>query len=227
MSDRLPNASHAALFASPAVHTKSATQFLFFLSCPSEIDTPQSGRTPSGRTADSYSLYVYPVKSCDGIAQSRVRLTRFGLAWDRCWMVIDRDGRFVSQREYPDMACVTPALTVGNLQLCAPGMPTAVHCSGLALGPASLVHHDLEGQCGRPRRRGDNCAVVFGGDRGVGAPGPFRRCRRAACQSTMDGAGRCIPGPSTRLRGHVIRDGRVSRLIRWLSIEPIAWLTVA
>jgi uncharacterized protein YcbX len=40
---------------------------------------------------------------------------------DREWMVVGEDGQFLTQREYPRMALVTPRLNAGMLELSAPG----------------------------------------------------------------------------------------------------------
>lgn len=56
-------------------------------------------------------LNIYPVKSLRGVALSTARLTPRGLAYDRHWMVVDEDNRFVTQREIPPMARVTVRLT--------------------------------------------------------------------------------------------------------------------
>ena len=55
------------------------------------------------------SLFVYPVKSCRGIALLQARLTPRGLQYDREWMVVSRDGRFLTQREAPRLALVGTA----------------------------------------------------------------------------------------------------------------------
>jgi uncharacterized protein len=68
------------------------------------------------------SLHVHPVKSCAGIALAEALLTDTGLDYDRAWMVVDRDGQFVTQRELPRMALVTTAFKSGTLMLRAPGM---------------------------------------------------------------------------------------------------------
>src|SRR5690606_13627319 len=52
------------------------------------------------------SIHVYPVKSLGGFSLPQVRLTDRGLEHDRRWMLIDEDGRFISQREVPAMACL-------------------------------------------------------------------------------------------------------------------------
>ena len=67
------------------------------------------------------SLYVYPVKSCRGIALETSPVGERGLAFDREWMVVDGDGRFVTQREVPRLALVEPSLTAAALELEAPG----------------------------------------------------------------------------------------------------------
>ena len=67
-------------------------------------------------------LHIYPVKGCRGIALDAARLTSNGLAYDRHWMVVHPDGRFVTQREFPRLALVETALRDGSLTLSAPGI---------------------------------------------------------------------------------------------------------
>jgi hypothetical protein len=65
-------------------------------------------------------LYVYPVKSCAGIALTEVHLGATGLVHDREWMVVDPSGRFITQRDTPALARVVTALTDTHLQLSTP-----------------------------------------------------------------------------------------------------------
>jgi uncharacterized protein YcbX len=67
-------------------------------------------------------LYVYPVKSCAGVAVGEALLTETGLDLDRAWMVVDSQGEFLSQRELPRMALVQPQLRTHDIVLRAPGM---------------------------------------------------------------------------------------------------------
>ncbi|TFW07917.1 MOSC domain-containing protein [Oxalobacteraceae bacterium OM1] len=71
-------------------------------------------------------LNLYPVKSCAGIALREATLTPAGLMsqhiYDREWMVVDQQGRFMTQRDFPRMALVTPRLRYETLELRAPGM---------------------------------------------------------------------------------------------------------
>lgn len=74
------------------------------------------------------ALFVYPVKSCGAIALDCVQLAVHGFPWDRHWMVIDENGRFVSQREFPAMARIIPTLTADALVLNSPMLPNRSKC---------------------------------------------------------------------------------------------------
>jgi hypothetical protein len=60
-------------------------------------------------------IHIYPVKSLGGIALDEARVETFGLQHDRRWMLVDRDGRFVSQREIPAMVLLGTAIEPGHL----------------------------------------------------------------------------------------------------------------
>jgi uncharacterized protein YcbX len=80
--------------------------------------------TPSpARTAQIAAINIYPVKSCAGIALDRARLTPTGFAFDRQWMIVRPNGRFVTQRELPRLALVRPQLIDSRLRLGAPDFP--------------------------------------------------------------------------------------------------------
>jgi uncharacterized protein len=67
------------------------------------------------------SLHVYPVKSCRGIELDSSPVGERGLAFDREWMIVDTDGRFVTQRDVPRLALIVPSLTDAALELETPG----------------------------------------------------------------------------------------------------------
>lgn len=69
------------------------------------------------------ALYVYPLKSAGGVALDAVELDDRGPRADRRWMVVDDQGRFLSQRRVATLALVAPSLTSEGLMLMAPGMP--------------------------------------------------------------------------------------------------------
>ncbi|MCU0766508.1 MAG: MOSC N-terminal beta barrel domain-containing protein [Gammaproteobacteria bacterium] len=66
-------------------------------------------------------LWVYPVKSCRGIALEQAEIGPRGIRWDRHWMVVDTAGQFLTQRQLPAMALVRTALRDDGLALEAPG----------------------------------------------------------------------------------------------------------
>jgi uncharacterized protein YcbX len=68
-------------------------------------------------------MFVYPVKSCRGIALERATIERRGLRHDRRWMIVDDMGRFVTQRTEPRLALIETALQGEELVLTAPGLP--------------------------------------------------------------------------------------------------------
>jgi uncharacterized protein len=71
-------------------------------------------------------LNLYPIKSCAGISLREATLTTAGLMsehiYDREWMVVDMEGNFMTQREHPKMALITPRIKAETLELRAPGM---------------------------------------------------------------------------------------------------------
>jgi uncharacterized protein len=71
-------------------------------------------------------LNLYPIKSCAGISLREATLTAAGLMsehiYDREWMVVDMDGNFMTQRQHPKMALITPRIKAETLELRAPGM---------------------------------------------------------------------------------------------------------
>ncbi len=67
------------------------------------------------------ALNVYPVKSCRGIALDSARVTAAGLEHDREWMIVTPEGRFLTQREEPRLACIAVALEDDALVLSAEG----------------------------------------------------------------------------------------------------------
>lgn len=56
------------------------------------------------------SIHIYPIKSLGGIELTESKVERRGLEHDRRWMLIDENGRFVSQRESPKLALLQPII---------------------------------------------------------------------------------------------------------------------
>ena len=67
-------------------------------------------------------LFLFPIKSCAGVEVAEFAVGPLGPVGDRRWMLVDRNGTFLSQRTLPAMALVRTALANGVLTLEAPGM---------------------------------------------------------------------------------------------------------
>ncbi|HXH26353.1 MAG TPA: MOSC N-terminal beta barrel domain-containing protein [Candidatus Acidoferrum sp.] len=64
-------------------------------------------------------INVYPVKSLAGWRLGSAKVTGTGFARDREWMVVDQQGGFITQRQYPKMALIKPELSDNTLTLSA------------------------------------------------------------------------------------------------------------
>lgn len=56
-------------------------------------------------------LFIYPVKSLGGIPVHKAELTDRGFKYDRRWMLVDEQNRFLSQRELPAMALLQASIS--------------------------------------------------------------------------------------------------------------------
>ncbi len=66
------------------------------------------------------SLIYYPIKACRGFEVDAAQVGRMGLQHDRRMMVTTPEGEFLTQREYPLLALVSPKLRNGTVELSAP-----------------------------------------------------------------------------------------------------------
>ena len=69
-----------------------------------------AGPTDESLAGTISELNLYPVKSMKGIAVKSWPLAANGLAFDRRWMVVDRGGTQVTQRDAPRLCLITPSL---------------------------------------------------------------------------------------------------------------------
>src|SRR5215208_6201009 len=68
------------------------------------------------------NLIYYPIKACCGFEVDSSCVERMGLEHDRRMMVVTPEGEFLTQREVPRLALVTPKLRDGALELSAPNV---------------------------------------------------------------------------------------------------------
>ncbi|MGC4102105.1 MOSC domain-containing protein [Ferruginibacter sp.] len=60
-------------------------------------------------------LYIYPVKSLGGIAKQTVEIVHTGFKYDRRWMLVDEENRFLTQRVHPQMSLLQPEETADGI----------------------------------------------------------------------------------------------------------------
>lgn len=75
-------------------------------------------------------LWIYPIKSMTGISLDSVQLEKRGFQYDRRWMLVDKDKRFITQRQYPRMTLIEPSFESDvmdfGLSVRAPDMPVLI-----------------------------------------------------------------------------------------------------
>jgi uncharacterized protein YcbX len=62
-------------------------------------------------------LFIYPIKSLGGIAVSSANISDKGFDFDRRWMLVDENNRFLTQREVPSMALLQTELAAEGLKV--------------------------------------------------------------------------------------------------------------
>jgi uncharacterized protein len=97
-------------------------------------------------------LFIHPVKSAAGISCQRARLGAHGLDHDREWMIVDPQGRFITQRDESRLALLTTAIAAGTLRLANPE------------GAAPVIALDHEGERREVQVWGARCAAFDAGD---------------------------------------------------------------
>ncbi len=65
-------------------------------------------------------LTYYPIKGCRGFDVDSWNVARMGLEADRRLMLVTREGHFLTQREHPRLALVTPERVADSISLSAP-----------------------------------------------------------------------------------------------------------
>ena len=100
------------------------------------------------------SLYIHPVKSLGGISVAGASLDRFGLQWDRRWMVVDESGKFITQRQRTVMALIKARMEGDAVVLTGvDGSELLFNCGDFASGAVQSV-----------QVWGDECQARLGND---------------------------------------------------------------
>ncbi|WP_245803627.1 MOSC domain-containing protein [Algoriphagus marinus] len=65
-------------------------------------------------------IFIYPIKSLRGIRVESAKVLERGFQYDRCWMLVDRAGLFLTQRTHPQMALIKVDLHDDHLTVSNP-----------------------------------------------------------------------------------------------------------
>ena len=69
-------------------------------------------------------IYLYPIKSLGGISVRQALVEERGFRYDRRWMLVDKKGDFVTQRQHPQLALLQVALSETQLEVFSKGDPS-------------------------------------------------------------------------------------------------------
>jgi hypothetical protein len=76
------------------------------------------------RTLVLQEIYLYPIKSLGGISVSEAFVEERGFRYDRRWMLVDKKGDFVTQRQHPQLALLQVSLSKTQLEVVSKGDPS-------------------------------------------------------------------------------------------------------
>ncbi|WP_413167403.1 MOSC domain-containing protein [Capilliphycus salinus ALCB114379] len=68
-------------------------------------------------------IFIHPIKSCQRIELPQAEVTPKGFVWDRELMIVDQNHKFMTQRDYPQMAKIRVQLSEEMISLSVPGEP--------------------------------------------------------------------------------------------------------
>jgi uncharacterized protein len=60
-------------------------------------------------------IYIYPIKSLGGFRVTEAIVTEKGFQYDRRWMLVDKEGKFMTQRQLSTMALLQTAITTDGI----------------------------------------------------------------------------------------------------------------
>ena len=63
------------------------------------------------------NLFIYPIKSLPGIPLEKSVVEERGLKYDRRWMLVDKQNKFITQRLYPQMVFIDVRIDHESLSL--------------------------------------------------------------------------------------------------------------
>lgn len=101
-------------------------------------------------------IHIYPVKSLGGIALNSSVVEERGLMYDRRWLLVDEQGIFMTQRDFPQMALIELSLSDTKL--------TANHKVDKSLYPISIPLHSTSIEKTSVTIWNDQCEALIVGE---------------------------------------------------------------
>lgn len=112
-------------------------------------------------------IFVYPIKSCGGVELPETEVTPTGLKYDRQFVLVDSNGKFLSQRREPNM-CLIEASLGENVLLVSHPAPSTVLVMPLYTEPEGpSVSVDIWGKPGYGIDMGNYASEWFSSYLGV------------------------------------------------------------
>ena len=105
-------------------------------------------------------LFVFPIKSCRGIAMPALQVQGCGAEWDRRWMLVDEDGVFLSQRQLARMTLIQTVLDGDGLRVSLSSVDGAPSLSSVGFSKADFASSSRI----RVRVWRDTCEALVGPD---------------------------------------------------------------
>lgn len=105
-------------------------------------------------------LCVYPLKSAQGIVRQQVQVTPKGFLWDRELMLISGSGKFITQRQFPQLAQVQVTIEGQNITLSLENQQLPSF-SFDSTGDGSLIDIEIWGERLLAIDQGDSVAQWF------------------------------------------------------------------
>jgi uncharacterized protein YcbX len=90
-------------------------------------------------------INLYPIKSMRGTSLREALIRSNGLENDRCWILVDDEGKKITQRECPRLALLLPRVGEGSLRVQVPGSSDIVVTLDRAGWTGELLTVDLWG----------------------------------------------------------------------------------
>jgi uncharacterized protein len=94
-------------------------------------------------------INIYPIKSLGGISLNEAIIEQRGLQYDRRWMLVDENGKFLTQREFPKMSTISISLTKNGLNVAVAGFDDL------------LVPFEVEGERLKVQIWNSNCEAII------------------------------------------------------------------